>query len=266
MRKKLFKYSLIALLGTSAAMTSCSKVPQGVLPERKMKDVLIDMQLAENIISSNYQLYADTLRKGALYQSVFKKYQITQAVYDSSLIWYARNPDVLLSLYDMVLNDLNERIRALGDIQAATSPSVNQDSVNIWPRRDYLTFQASEAVFNGTIFEMQPDNEYLPGSTFVLSMQVWGVNERMRHTPEIRISAELMDTTIVINQKITKDGPVEIVLKTPAVKRTRRLYGYIRMDQAETHYYKIYIDKLQLIRYNYGSSALKLRSDSIAID
>jgi hypothetical protein len=241
---------------------SCRKMPGGVLPEKKMKEVLIDMQLAENIINANYQTYPDSAHKAALYQSVFRKHKITQAIYDSSLVWYGKNLDVLIHIYDWVIDDINEQVRELGDVQASAAPSVNQDSVNIWPRRDYLIFQP-EALFNGTVFEIKPENEYLPGSIFVLSLRVWGISRQMRHTPEIRIAAELPDTTLVVNEKIENEGYREIVLKTPATKRTKRLYGYIRMDNAENNYYKIYIDTLKLMRYNYSSAAFTQAADSI---
>ncbi|MDR1557097.1 MAG: DUF4296 domain-containing protein [Tannerellaceae bacterium] len=261
MQIKLYKYSLITLWTMAAVLASCSKVPGGILPEKKMKDVMIDMQLAENIISTNYQVYPDSARKAALYQAVFRKHKTTQAVYDSSLVWYGKNLDILMRIYNLALNEVNEQIRALGDVQANAAPSANQDSVNIWPRHDYLTLQP-EALFNGTIFDIRPDRPYLSGSIFVLSMHVWGVRPLMRHIPEVRISAELPDTTLVINRKMTSDGRQEIILRTPAARQTKRLYGYIRMDQAETAYYKIYLDSLRLIRYNYGSAAFAVESAS----
>jgi hypothetical protein len=244
------------------AFLSCRKLPKGVLSEKKMKEVLIDVQLAENIINSNYQSYPDSARKAILYQSVFRKHKITQAVYDSSLVWYGKNLDILIQIYDLAINDINKQIRDLGDVQATADPSINQDSINIWPRRDYLTLQP-EALFNGTIFDIVPERGYLPGSVFVLGLRVWGVSRQMYHVPEIRIAAELPDTTLIINEKIRNDGYREITLKTPATKRTTRVYGYIRIDNAENNYSKIYIDSLRLMRYNYGSGTFTQAADSI---
>ncbi|MDR1259093.1 MAG: DUF4296 domain-containing protein [Tannerellaceae bacterium] len=254
MRNRLYKYSFVIFL--AAAAMSCSKVPKGILPEKKMKDVLIDMQLAENIINEDYKTYPDSARKIALYQSVFRKHNITQAVYDSSLVWYGQNLDMLITVYDLALNDVNKDIRELGDIPASASLSDDQDSSNIWPRRSYLTFQP-EALFNGTTFDVEPEREYLTGSVFVLSMHVWGITQQMRYTPEVRIAAETPDTTLIVNEKITQDGYREIILRTPAVRRTRRIYGHIRMDNTDRNYYKVFINNLRLTRYNYGSVALK---------
>ena len=45
MRNRLYRYSAVLLLG--ALLAACSKVPDGILSEKKMQAVQVDMQLAE---------------------------------------------------------------------------------------------------------------------------------------------------------------------------------------------------------------------------
>ena len=61
-----------------------------------MCDVLIDMQMAETIINDDPYTYGSFCQKNALFQSVFKKHNLTQAEYDSSLIWYGKNIDIYM--------------------------------------------------------------------------------------------------------------------------------------------------------------------------
>ena len=119
------RYGVVLL--TAALVVSCSKVPDGILSEKEMKAVLIDMQLAEAMISTDYKKYSDDAEKEMLYQSVFRKHNIEQAVYDSSLVWYGRNLDVYMQVYDLVLAELNERQKALGDVQASAAPVSKQE-------------------------------------------------------------------------------------------------------------------------------------------
>ncbi|MDR1499776.1 MAG: DUF4296 domain-containing protein [Tannerellaceae bacterium] len=259
-----YKYGFVIFL-TAAAVLSCSKVPRGVLPEKKMKEVWIDMQLAESIINTDHKTYPDSAHRIALFKSVFRKHNVTQALYDSSLVWYGENLDMLMTVYDLALSDIDKEIFALGDVSLNPPLTENIDSSNIWPRRSYITLQP-EALFNGATFDIKPEKEYLTGSVFILSMNVWGVREGMAFTPEVRIAAQTPDTTLIINEKIDHDGYREIILKTPALKSTQRLYGYIRMDNADHSYYKVFIDDLKLIRYNYGSLALKETVDTAGGD
>ena len=97
----------MALLATTL-LAACSKVPDGILSEKKMQGVLTDMLLAEAMVNVDYNTYKSDTMKLALYESVFRKHDITQAVYDSSLVWYGRNLDIYMEVYNRVLADLNE--------------------------------------------------------------------------------------------------------------------------------------------------------------
>ncbi|MDR1202443.1 MAG: DUF4296 domain-containing protein [Tannerellaceae bacterium] len=253
MRKNLYKYGL-TLVATTLLM-ACSKVPDDILSEKKMRDVMIDVYLAESLIEMNRAVYPDTVRKAALFQSVFRKHNITEAVYDSSLVWYSKNMDIYMHVLDMALTDINTHIRDMGDVQASAAPNTNQDSINIWPRRDFLVFYPT-ALFNGVTFDIYPDRVYSSGSSFVLGMRVWGLTDQMHYFPEIRMTIDQNDTVLYVNKKITKDGYHEAILRGLPTKQIKRVYGYIRMDNTDKNYYKIYVDSLNLMKYNYGSSAM----------
>lgn len=249
MRNRLQRYSFVLLLGSW--LVACSKVPDGILSEKKMQAVQLDMQLAEAMINLNSKEFSDDARKEALYQSIFRKYEITQAEYDSSLVWYGRHLDIYMKVYDRVLADLNRRQLALGDVQALAAPVSKQDSVDIWPRRTSLRLTPG-ALFNGVTFDIKPETNYSSGSSFVLGMTVWGMNKGLVGKPEIRISADQGDTIVTVNDRILHDGYHETVLKTVATKQIKRVYGYIFMNNAGSSYYKVYLDSLNLVKYNYG--------------
>ncbi|MDH6303836.1 hypothetical protein M2459_000168 [Parabacteroides sp. PF5-5] len=260
MQKTLYRYS-IAFIVTLLAI-SCSKVPKDVLSEKEMKDVMIDIYLAEGMINADPRTYPDSTHKAALYQSVFRKHKIEEAKYDSSLVWYGKNMDIYMQVMDLALAEINTRIRNLGDVQASAAPSSNKDSVNIWPRRDYLTLYP-QALFNGVTFDIKPERPYTSGSVFVLGMRVWGLTEDMKHTPELRLAIDQTDTTLFIRDKILKEGYSELILRGLPTKQIRRVYGYIRLDNSETNYYKVFVDSLNLMKYNYDSPAIQLPADTM---
>ncbi len=250
MQLKPNKYVL--LIGGFLLLFACGKTPRGVLSEKKMQAVLTDMQIAEAMIGVDYAAYRDSGYKEALYESVFRKHKVTQEVYDSSLVWYGKNLDIYMKMHDRIRTDLDVRIKELGDVQASAAPATRNDSVDIWPRRPYLTFK-QEAFFNGVVFDLKPDRNYPSGSNFVLGMRVWGLHPGMEQYPEIRLSVEHPDTTLTVNTRITQDGYYETRLQSLATKQVKRVYGYIRLDNADTDYYRVYADSLSLMRYNYRS-------------
>lgn len=252
MRNKRNIGRFLSIFLLTAFVAACSKAPSGVLSERKMKDVLVDMQLAEAVIGTNYKEYAEAEKKEALFRSVFKKHGITQAEYDSSLVWYGRNLDVYMKVYDVVLAELNQRKKDLGDIQPDASPSSNRDSVNVWNRFSYLTF-LPDAPYNGVYFDFVPAGGYPAGSAFVLSFDVWGVHRGMTVAPEVRLSLEQPDTTVTEMRYITHDGLNELAVRGKATEKVNRVYGYIRLQKSDDVFYKVYIDRIRLVKYNYGT-------------
>ncbi|WP_099465839.1 DUF4296 domain-containing protein [Parabacteroides provencensis] len=260
MRNLLYRYSVVLL--TTTLLIACSKVPDGILSEKEMEKVMIDMQLAEAMIGIDYTTYQDDAKKEALYQSVFRKHNISQATYDSSLVWYGKNLDIYMDVYDRVIRNLDKRIADLGDIQSDVAPVTNQDSVNIWPRRPFLTLQP-KAVFNGVIFDLEPKERYFSGSTFVLGMNVWGLGKNIKNYPEVRLSAVQGDTILTVNNKIIHDGYSETVLKTLPTSKIKRVYGYIRMNNTDSCYYKVYLDSISLMKYNYVMIAPEMKNNLV---
>lgn len=240
-------------------MAGCGKVPSGVLSEKKMQAVLTDMQLAEAMINMKYDSFPDNMHKEALYQSVFEKHNITQAVYDSSLVWFGMNLHIYMEIYDRVLVDVNQRITDLGDVQANTGFNPLQDSLEIWPRPTSLRLHP-QALFNGAIFEVIPETYYPSGSSFVLGMDVWGINNGMKSLPQLCLAVDQRDTTLTVHYTISKEGYQEFTLKSLPTKQIRRVYGYIRMDNQDATYSKVFIDRLTLKKYNY---VLNQATDSI---
>lgn len=238
------------VLGFILIVAGCSKAPKGILSEKEMQKVHADMLLADAIIGMNYNTYSNDTAKIALYESVFRKHKIKQAVYDSSLVWYGKNIDIYMKVYDRMLVDLNKRIHDLGDVQADAAPSSNRDSVNIWPRRDYLVLYP-KSIFNGVTFDIKPDRNYSSGSSFVLGIRVWGLQKDMKHYPEIHLNIVQRDTTLRAERTITEDGYYETVIKALPTRQINRVFGYIRMDNSNPTYHKVYLDSLNLMRYNY---------------
>lgn len=248
---------LCALLG----LASCSPVPDGILSQKKMKAVVTDMEIAEALINSDKVTYNDDAHKLALYEAVFRKYHITRTEYDSSVMWYARNLDRYMQVYNMIAKDVDNRISALGNVEKAFTSSSLQDSIDIWPRRPYLTFSDKMKPFNGTLFRVEPKDPFPSGSSFSLKMKMWGISPSMKYKPELRICVDQGDTILTVNEMITKDGYHTTTLKSIPTKRIMRVYGYIRMDNGGYNHYKVYADSISLTRYNYKSLSIQSAED-----
>ena len=235
-------------------MAACSRAPRGIISERKMQKLLTDMHLADAIISSDPYNFQNDEDKKALYQSVFEKHRVTEAVYDSSLVWYGKNLDVYMQVYNMALIDVKKKIEETVVVKPEMVITGNEEIVNIWSIGRYHSFYPF-SLSNSLIFNFKPEEDYSSGSIFVLGLQVMGLISGMQSPVEVHLRAEQNDTTIIMKNSITSDGYHEMILRTLAIQRVKRVYGYIRFNENVVPYHKIYLNDLSMMKYRYGSEA-----------
>lgn len=90
------------LLG-AAFMVGCGKqVPEDIIQPDRMENILYDYHLS--ISMGNNLSYSDNYQKEAYKNYVFEKYHITEADFDSSMVWYTRHTEELAGLYKKVGN------------------------------------------------------------------------------------------------------------------------------------------------------------------
>ena len=253
MNKRFSTYQLFALLsGCCLAATSCSKTPDGVLKEKKMQYVQRDMVMAEGMISQNPSEYDTQEKKEALYKSVFKKHNTTEAEYDSSLMWYGKNLDIYMKVIDRISDDLKAIDKQVQEeLKIVPQGPTRTDSVDIWNKRTNLKFIARDGG-NRYAFQIKPTSQYPSGSSFVFAAKVYGVSPKMNEYPILKISADQTDTIVSVRDTIKEDGIVKLILKTIPTKQIRSVFGNISISGNDTIDYKIMMDSINVYRYNYG--------------
>lgn len=108
--------------------------PKEILSPSQMEDVLYDFHLAQ-IMGSD--LNSENSYKRPLYlEYVYKKHQISREQLDSSLVWYARYPKNLATIYERLERRADveiERIKRMQEKAELRGPKpVEGDSADIW--------------------------------------------------------------------------------------------------------------------------------------
>ena len=102
------KLIIILLVVSSVASFNQEKIPEGIVGKKKMADMIVDIHLADAIGSQRYSLglVRDSLNED-LYLSVCKKNSVDPLVFEKSLHFYGRHPEVYTKVYDMAMDRLN---------------------------------------------------------------------------------------------------------------------------------------------------------------
>lgn len=163
MKKLLFL--ILALMVISA----CDDRPDHILSTGKMEDVLYDYHLAQSLIE---ELQADERDKmsQAYIDAVFEKHHITEAEFDSSMLYYNRDATSLDKIYRNLKTRFEEENQALAlstgnDVMTALLQ--NGDTANIWNASSLIVLRAKEGL-NSETFTITADSSFHQQDRFSL--------------------------------------------------------------------------------------------------
>lgn len=105
--KNKFRFHLCLICMFVFAVAGCKvKRPSDVISESKMENLLYDYHVAKSM--GDNLPYSENYKKALYIDAVFKKYGTTQAAFDSSMVWYTRNTEILSKIYDKVKKRLKD--------------------------------------------------------------------------------------------------------------------------------------------------------------
>ena len=146
------------------------KRPKDVIAPEILEDILYDYHLAQIMANDASGLQ---YKKKLYTEYVFRKHGYTQQEFDSSMVWYARNPKHMFDLYSSLQERIDAEVAALDNEDAAIvalpDRYLNADSVNLW-RGLRVELLSSTPYKNKFYFDYEADTTFVSGDSVILSM------------------------------------------------------------------------------------------------
>ncbi len=160
---------LFVLFALSFMMACKPRIPNGVLSKSKMEEVLYDYHLAQCAAEADGP---NMVNRYLYVQSVFQKHGITEAEFDSSMVWYSANAQILEKIYENLHARLSAESKSLGvgvsDTEMYANMTEEGDTANIWAGSRFLILE-NNRLHNFVTLNMIADSTFLPGDTYKLS-------------------------------------------------------------------------------------------------
>ena len=269
------KHSSLFLFVLLLAVSCTPTVPSQYIQPGKMEDILYDYHVAQamskTIGSGNYeynkQLYID---------AVLKKHGVSEAEFDSSLVYYFTRADRLLDIYTHVSERLNEEAKLLGasvgDISRYSQYSATGDTANIWS-------DASDALLiprptqNRLDFTVKVDTTFHLGDSFMFQfMSEYLYQNGSKDAVVCIVTKYEGDSILQTANHVSASGLTQMRVPANREKKMKEMRGFIYLndggDISDTRK-MMYISQLQLIRFH-SKEILKAdetaRKDSVRTD
>ena len=256
-------HKILPPLFIAIVVCACHKAPRHVIDEKTMVSVMCDMNKVDAYMEQNYSTFGnnDSLRM-AVKQSVLHKYGYTIEDFDTSMVWYSRNVDVLSDVFRQVNDQLNDEINAVQGAEAGAKTvskkgsskdlraeylrkyHASSDSAEWWTTSPVLpiTANVSEALIQFEYTEMRGVNQ---GDLFELKFN-------LAHMPGMvtaYLAVDYYDRSISFtSMTVSNDGNYKLQIPTQQKLSPRRVYGYFTCTCVNPQATLGYIHNVSLMR------------------
>ena len=264
MSKGVRKYGFWALL--AVVMVACKvERPGYVLSDSVMEKVLYDYHIAK-AMGENLD-YNEQYKRTLYLNAVFKKHNITQAQFDTTMAWYARHPEVVNEVYDIVRERLMasrenyNHLVSLRDGKPTRSKAGDSIDVWIWDRIHMLSGMPLD---NKLMFTLPSDDNYQASDTIKWTVGFKFLSEQLVDTTKRPIMAMQVayakDTIVSALRRIDSSQVAQLVLQADTLGDIKELRGFIYYPTNQPKQ-TLLIDSVSLMRYHQTNDSIPATTD-----
>jgi hypothetical protein len=135
-----------------------------------MTNVLVEMHKTDAALAEKGIVYGRYSNKAPYYKFIFKKFEINQAQFDSSLVWYTKNPQRFENVYDDVFTQLTKLQKDVDQnkFHPIDYEELGKMRLDLWNKGRKYTF-TKDSARTKLDFEIKY-NEFLYRDVYVLKM------------------------------------------------------------------------------------------------
>ena len=268
---QLFRFQLFAICLTVCLLIGCNvRRPSYIIPEADMEGLLYDYHMAQSL--GEELPYSEHYKKNLYTKAVFEKHGITEAHFDTSLVWYTRNTKVLSDIYERVSDRLREKRDHINHLIAVRDnrpdTSTPGDSIDIWIGERMSLLAGGMPLSNKVAFTIPSDTNFKKRDTLL-----WEVRYRFLEGIPDSIQAPIMamqivyenDSMISQTKKIFQTGVEQLVLQSDTLGMIKEVNGFIFYPPT-TGRRTLLMDQISLTRYHSTDTLAVVGKDSISAD
>ena len=239
-------------------MACTPSVPKEVIQPGDMEDILYDYHIAQAMAKSENSGEDGNFGRSMCFHAVLKKYGITEAEFDSSLVYYYSHLDRLKKIYLEVNERLSDEAKsigaAVGEIGRYSQLSTSGDTANIWTGISDLLL-IPRPTMNRFDFTVQVDTSFHKGDSFMfqfMSEYIWQTGSK--DAVVCILTKYEGDSIIQTINHVSVSGISQIRVPANRENKLKEIHGFIYLgtgNDVDMNTRKLmFISQIQLIRFH----------------
>lgn len=247
--------------------------PGEYIQPKEMEDILVDYHIAKALAQYGDGPQAERDYNSQLYlEAVLRKHNVTQADFDSSLIYYCTRAERFDEIYQRVSERLEEQALSLGasesEVGMYAQYDATGDTANIWSDRTVAAMMPLPP-YNRWEFSVENDSLLRRGDAFLMQFVSDFMYQSGTKNALLYVAVEFEDTIIAHHINFSVSGLSQMRIAADNKRNIKRLRGYFYLGdggEKTTTVRLLFLDNVQLIRFHTLSEADILKADSLARD
>jgi len=268
MKIRINKYHILFALVLLFMVTGCKvRRPKEVIPETEMESLLYDYHIAK-ALGENLP-YNENYKKALYVEYVFKKHNTTEAVFDSSMVWYTRNAETLSKIYERVNKKLKAEQSEIDNLISIRDNkpkvSVPGDSIDIW-LLDRMLHLTGKPLSNKLTFTIPSDSNFKARDTLQWDINYHFLGSRPDSSEAAIMSMAIQyanDSIISKTERVNTSGIQRIRLQADTLGDIKEVRGYVYYSGGKDSIKHLFANGISLIRYHSNDSLFSDKADTI---
>lgn len=251
------KYLRLLFFVAVVFLVSCGKqIPGDIIQPSEMEELLYDYHLA--LTMGNDLSYTERYKRESYKNYVFKKHGVTEAEFDSSMVWYTRNSKMLTDIYknlqkryemeeEQMRSELNKR-------SGQISVSLSGDSVDVWSDRN-LYWLTSSPLTNRLMFDLKADTTFHENDILVFEAD-YKFLSYVQNSAKAVVAMNITfknDSTLGVSKVIEKSGKEQLILSPDSAYEYKSVNGFVYFSNPDSADVSVLVNNIRLVRYRKGS-------------
>lgn len=266
----------MAILALVAFWACTPTVPSKYIQPDDLEDILYDYHLSQAMAQREQNFQQGQKDRTKYFYAVLAKHNVTEADFDSSMVYYYSNIPQLQKIYSAVEERMDNEANHLGATIASVSStySANGDTTNVWKTSSSAMLMPI-APYNKLDFALKVDTSYHKGDTFLMSFNAEFLYQSGTKDGVIYMAVTFdNDSTAQYYTHFTSSGLSQLRIPSNFENSIRKIVGFIYLakgsDNSKTTKL-LFVDNISLLRYhkkelvrpNNSTSSPTTRHDSI---
>lgn len=241
-------------------LSACTpKVPKEYIQPDDMEDILYDYFVSQGIAQEEGMEHTSRVmdyRRELYFEAVLKKYGLTRAEFDSSLVYYYTRSDRFLKIWKKVQERLGDAAieygASAGEVETFTASTLTGDTANIW-NGVFSQVLVPYAPYNRLQYHLQADTAFRKGDSFMLA---WNSNFLYESGSKDAVAYMAVkyknDSIVSIVTHFSVDGSTQLRIEG-CDEPVKEINGFIYLGQGyetSSTMKMLIVSNIQLIRFH----------------